>query len=377
MKLFLTTIFLFLFPIGIMAQQTISGKIIDAISQEPLSYAKIYISQTNGTMSNEYGDFILHAFSDDSLQISHIGYEPIKIRASDLRRKIHMKPMRTTLQEITITTTENILRKASKSLKEAYKKGREEKALYFCRTTQKVKDKQELMEVFLEAKSTISLRELSLIVGRRMNMENTSTSRPTLANTNLHHMLELGPMLRHVPFWSDIEAPMDRKNYQKYYDSTHDVLFDKNGNIIYAVNMKRKRMLGEKQILEGRLFVDAKTFDIVRFEGVTPRMKIFISGKNILNVEYVYGQFCINYNNTGETAKIESINYTLKGNNFSGKSILFNVDGLIPVPNKNQKKIGENFANEIDLVGFDSILWVRSGIIQRTKEEEKILNKNY
>ena len=132
MKLFLTTIFLFLFPIGIMAQQTISGKIIDAISQEPLSYAKIYISQTNGTMSNEYGDFILHAFSDDSLQISHIGYEPIKIRASDLRRKIHMKPMRTTLQEITITTTENILRKASKSLKEAYKKGREEKALYFC-----------------------------------------------------------------------------------------------------------------------------------------------------------------------------------------------------------------------------------------------------
>ena len=74
--LFFLMPFLLLIPFGVLAQNCIYGKILDANTNEPIKYAAVYINgSTIGTNTNEFGTFTLKNISlPCNLIISRLGY---------------------------------------------------------------------------------------------------------------------------------------------------------------------------------------------------------------------------------------------------------------------------------------------------------------
>src|SRR5688500_12043117 len=61
---------------------SITGKLVDSKSKEPIPYASVYIKgKSIGTTTNEDGRFQFHVpsgFAKDTLVVSVIGYDPFK-----------------------------------------------------------------------------------------------------------------------------------------------------------------------------------------------------------------------------------------------------------------------------------------------------------
>lgn len=89
--------------------QSISGIVKSQISNLPIEDANIYALRTQiGTLTNENGEFLLNAKtkSNDTLQISHIGYITTKIVVADLKKSnyiISLEEDIETLNNIDIT----------------------------------------------------------------------------------------------------------------------------------------------------------------------------------------------------------------------------------------------------------------------------------
>ena len=88
---------LFLFPLNLVAQVTISGTVTDANSNQPVPYTTIYINgTTNGTITNIDGEFHLEdVVPPCEIVFSHISYSPEAIvlqEAADKVFHIQLKP---------------------------------------------------------------------------------------------------------------------------------------------------------------------------------------------------------------------------------------------------------------------------------------------
>ena len=73
---------LVLFSREVSAQSCISGRIISAVSGNPVSNVNILISGTKGTSTDENGQFKLCGLKTDSVtvSVSHLGFEPVKVK---------------------------------------------------------------------------------------------------------------------------------------------------------------------------------------------------------------------------------------------------------------------------------------------------------
>lgn len=83
---FLLTTLLIIFSIPVLAQR-ISGRVVDSKSRLPVSYASIGLIKTNiGTTAGKDGQFTINTklnLLNDSLIISSVGYNPVKISLQD------------------------------------------------------------------------------------------------------------------------------------------------------------------------------------------------------------------------------------------------------------------------------------------------------
>ena len=83
----------FISPVAIGQSITISGKIIDAHTKEPVSYASVYFARSGvGKTSDSSGNFnfYFNNFTSDTLTVSYIGYALFKIPVS---AQVNEKPM--------------------------------------------------------------------------------------------------------------------------------------------------------------------------------------------------------------------------------------------------------------------------------------------
>jgi ferric enterobactin receptor len=98
----------FLFCIQLQAQYTLSGKVVEFGSGEPLSYANIVIkSKKTGTTTNVDGFFTLYGVPSDTsiIQFSYVGYNLTEIRYNQLSGKsikVELDPISTSLNEVVI-----------------------------------------------------------------------------------------------------------------------------------------------------------------------------------------------------------------------------------------------------------------------------------
>ena len=105
------------------ATDSVTAVVRDADTGEPIPYVSVYVSPTCGTISNYDGEFSLQCLPSDVLRITSIGYQRVTCLASELPATVRMKPITTTLRELTVTGPNNILYRLVRKLqKEAGKK---------------------------------------------------------------------------------------------------------------------------------------------------------------------------------------------------------------------------------------------------------------
>ncbi len=97
-----------LIAIGSLAnsQNIIRGKVIDAVSRQPIESASIYLS-TNvqfSTFSDQYGNFILHSDNKKSdLRVTYVGYKTVTVPLEgDATIKIELQPTTVDLKDVVV-----------------------------------------------------------------------------------------------------------------------------------------------------------------------------------------------------------------------------------------------------------------------------------
>ncbi len=93
--------------------QSVSGKVIDASSEEPLPYCHILVVRTGtGTITNEDGVFTLdNVLDDDVIEISYIGYSSLSIDGAALKQNttVRLRPQSIALNELFIYANDDYL----------------------------------------------------------------------------------------------------------------------------------------------------------------------------------------------------------------------------------------------------------------------------
>ena len=83
--------------------QTIKGKVIDEVSNGGIAYATIQTDENHKTISNENGEFELAVQAlPCELMVSHISYQPIKIKANQEHLTLKLKAVIQTLNEVVV-----------------------------------------------------------------------------------------------------------------------------------------------------------------------------------------------------------------------------------------------------------------------------------
>jgi hypothetical protein len=105
----------------------VSGKILDAKSGEPLEFASVGVmGKPTGTIANANGEFdfhILNSYENDSLVVSHVGYQSYRAKITDVSKEtivIRLKPRPVLLNEVVIheknLTAKEIVAKTKRNL---------------------------------------------------------------------------------------------------------------------------------------------------------------------------------------------------------------------------------------------------------------------
>ena len=373
MKRTVTFLWLLLFTLCIWAQGDFHAKIVDAETGEPLPYVSVYVSEGNGTLSNEEGAFSINARPDDTLRLSCIGYEKLLLKAADIGELVKLKPLTRKLREVTVKPipVDDILKRLAAQLKKEYKSQSWKESQYFNRTLFTSKGGSELIESFIQGCSAINLRYLTVISGIKGHGGVENSEGLGIDQTNVHHMLELGPMIMESSYWRFSVAPLNEfRRFRSYYDISGDELTGSDGQQIYKINLRYNGSIpasqGEKTVLEGILYVDAATGHLLSFDCNIKNLAMRVHGKRAeaevrVNVEYRH---------TNGFTEV----FRIAANGGSGEmkfhSLLFNVEGTDET--EREAQAGSNLIEAIKYAGYDSNLWERYNIIKRTREEEMI-----
>ena len=122
-KLFTLIMMLISFSIQIIAQmRDYTAMVVDAETGEALHYASIYIAENRGTITNQDGKFLISASPEEILQIKFVGYENLRIKASEMRDVIRLKPATHTMQEVSVFPVMELLKNITTKLNGEYKK---------------------------------------------------------------------------------------------------------------------------------------------------------------------------------------------------------------------------------------------------------------
>ena len=378
-KILLTLTILLACCIQLFAQpRDYTAMVVDAETGEALHYASVYIAENRGTITNQDGKFIISAAPDEVLQFKFIGYENHSVKASEMGAVIRLNPATQTMKEISVFPVMKLLEGITKKLNAEYRKYKKEEEAYFFRITTEIGSKKELAEAFMTARSAVNLRSISLLSGRRGLQSGDSLTSSLLDNVNFHHPLELGAMTPDVSFWNSLSTPILKKFDKEYYNQHYNVsvsqIDSRASDPILCFNFEKKENLPPVTLLTGKLYVDAKTLKLLRFEGKIPSLGMQVTNQRVDGLTIVDLQVIADYTHEDGYAKVSNISTTVFNEGFNCHALLYRMDTL-SIATKGKKKVKENLLKTIDKVGDDSPLWVNPNIVLRTGKEEWIAYK--
>src|SRR5687767_8449248 len=104
LKNFCLALFLIFFSFSCFSQSVFSGKVVDALSRQPLIAACVLEDNGDGkALTDEYGMFYLKTKNDKpTLHISNIGYKPKAVASDTNHLQVELEPNALTLCGITL-----------------------------------------------------------------------------------------------------------------------------------------------------------------------------------------------------------------------------------------------------------------------------------
>ena len=281
MKRLIYILFLVLLALPLHAQQSFHARVVDAETGEALPFVNVYQASGKGCVTNLEGDFTISAGAEDSLRFSFVGYKTCRWKAGEMPGVVRMQPSALSIAGVTVLSDEAILTRAYKTLKGDLKAHVREKRLYLNRITIMSGGCEEMVEDFLTARSAVNVRSMSVLSGQYWTRTVTGEQvMSQLQYTNLHNLMTAGPLMRQVPLEDYLIQPFPPTfsssflNY--YYALSSQTLQTDGGGLMYVVEMRPKVDTG-KDILYGKLYIDARTFHLLRFDGAVRGMKVNVS----------------------------------------------------------------------------------------------------
>ena len=357
---------------------TLQGQLRDAETGEPLPYASIYVAAGHGTLTNAEGNFSLSAEYQDVLTFSYVGYEKLRLKATDVPRVVKLKPFARDLKEVVIVPVDewDVVKQVINNMKKDFSKHKAEKQGYFMRTWMKDKWDSNLIECFMAALSASNLREEETFSGIYGMNSKGDSSRMGLHFTNIQKMTEIGPSSFGSDYWEAAIKPLYSLSMaKKYYDIELETLFGNEDEKLYRIDFKWKdtdraewhtRYLEERRHIIGTAYVDAKTLRLLRFEGNVDNAYMLYNLQRIPNTI----KFHMNYDYSKGYPAVN--NLAIEGGNelLQYRVLMFNVQDSLY--GESSGFVGNNIIEVIQNAGYDSQLWEKYDIIKRTAEEERV-----
>ena len=379
------------------AQQTFTGHVIDKQTGKGIPFASVYVSEDKGTIANEEGTFTITLEVSDSIRVSSIGYTTITLGAKDVPNVISLSPYASTLQEVTVLPIRDILDKIIKKLNKDFIQHNRTKSVYFLRQTISHSDKSDITEAFLSAFNSVCLRNIKCLNGQRYKKTQWTLSESSLLASNLQHLIEMGPRVCEIPFWQDATFPLGtmRRDYywsvtgQQRYDIEDDYPYclqmysayiksftNAEGREIYEIHIHKKASKKHKSIVNGIIYVDAKDYSLLQFEGNAHDLQIDISKDFWTTSHPANIEIHSHYTHRRGFTEVEYVACTLEAAGMKCRSIAYNLGKRKIKTAKGKKvKLEDNLLDAIDRAGYDSTLWQQT-CIQRTEEEERIVKES-
>ena len=255
---FSSLVLLFITTFSLSAQYQVSGKIVDATTGEPLSYANVVdvANQYRGTLTNLDGSFALTVpDANTELFFSYLGYQHQRITASQLVNDpiVRLKAESITLAEIEVISNNDALYEAViEARKNLSKAGRHQGRLFFQLTTTDGEEPIEMLQNFYNGETENgSIRQLSLKNGR---IAVTGKDELAFSNLSTSRAFVLLDLLNDGPFPSQ---PLELKAtaLRKEYELTARPDFS-NFNLLH---LNFDPYVPEKSFFAGEMWIDQKS----------------------------------------------------------------------------------------------------------------------
>lgn len=357
---------------------SVSAVVIDAETTEPVPYVSVYVSLSRGTISNYDGEFSLLCLPIDVVRISCIGYQRVGYQAKELPDTIRLKPIASTLREITVVGTDDILyRVVRKMLKEA-KKYKKAESNYFFRLSTQYPGTDELAEAFLSARSCVQMRDITFHSGNRGLLKENKIAGPDLkglGRTNLHIFLRLAPVLAYYNDWDYAVVPSDiaLSRRGKLYEVSTTSFREEDGTEITKIHVTGKPASASYTMLEGTLYIDREKCQLRRFDGRMRGLflRIYDNARRRTTIDTVGYAMHVDYRHDHGYTEIDNMSGTILKEQVMLRYLLFNL-GDKELTFSKSKRVDGNMLQTIDAVGYDSTLWDMADVVKRTKQEERV-----
>ncbi len=374
-KLLHILLLLFL-ALSIHAQQAFHARVVDAETGEAMPFVNVYRGEGRGCVSNAQGDFTIMADEKDSLRFSFVGYQTCKWRAGEMPQVVKMQPSALSVAGVTVLSDEAILTRTYHILKDDFKSHAKERRTYLNRITIRSGGCEEMVEDFLTARSAVNVRNMSVLSGQYWTRMLTGEQvMSQLQHTNLHNLMEGGPMMRKAPLEEFIIQPFPEtfsSSYLKYYYATScQTLQTDGGSLMYLVDMTPK-VDTWKNVLYGKLYIDAKTFRLLRFDGAVRGMKVNVShhGKED-QVQPATIRLQVHYTYKRGFTEVEKASAQIQANGLSANMVLADAED-VTVPSQKGVSVKENLLKAILAAGTNPDLQQNAQFLQWTEEERQI-----
>lgn len=370
----------------------VSGTIREIEGGQPVPYANILLKDSGrGTVSNELGDFELKvAKLPATLVISHVGYQRAEIKVEGAGQVIEVKLGFAALQgvEVVAKKTNKIYQLVTKALqrtKEQLQQERFGKAFY-RQLSKNDSIYSELYEIFYDTKfSSNGITDWALQQGRYALQENNE-GRGLVFNKNFTLIDRIFPTID--PGVDMFHSPISPKVEDFYQLKTEKVIQQGEREIAVIQFTPKWDIVGKTPSMEGQLYIDLETFDIVKLSGrfASNQLKVIAfrgEGKvdqYVLEYESSFqpnehGDLLLEYISAKQTFEVVYEDRPTK--KVSTQSLL-NIYEYY-TPDKQERRLGGrlNFqksdAKAIDQKGYDKAFWQENPIVKRTPLEEAVI----
>jgi thiol-disulfide isomerase/thioredoxin len=369
-------------------QQLMEGKIVDADTGEPVSFASIGIIGTSkGTSSNLNGQFTLPIAGSVTLKITCVGYESKEISAKENIQLIKLKPSATQLNQIVIfskaVNPDKIVRKAFAGISKNYVNQPFLQKFFYRHYCKDDSVYGRLIEAFVDVWKQDGYRSIQKSAGDKEQIRVTQIRR-SLDNTVMaegHEPIAVGNILQadivgyqtpqrsqHISFYTDVSnLKTDFENYSFVFkgSTTYD------GEDVYEISYTYKKdsvlTTSGKYLalteISGLLYITMDTHAIIKTEEIKKY------GPNYIRTSAYYRKYKDRYypyqlSRDGENHHADKTSHS------------FHID-LMSV--EMQTDITEKFMGrepgraELLKIPYDSVFWSTNTILKTTPLELEII----